>query len=273
MYRQLLYEVADPIATITLNRPAQLNAWTGRMGAELRHAMARAEADKSVVAIILTGAGRGFCSGADMKALQGIGAGNREQPLPEELAADPGDATADPSYRGSLSYLLSLRKPVLAAINGPCAGIGVPLALCCDLRFASERAIFTTAFARRGLIAEWGLSWLLPRLVGSARAFDLILSARRVDAAEAGGLGLVNRVLPHDELIPTAQAYCEELASSCSPTSLRIMKRQIYEDLLRPLSQATENAVQLMRESVTRTDFREGVSSFLEKRPPKFERI
>ena len=273
MYSQILYEVADPIATITLNRPAQLNAWTGHMDAELRHAMAAAETDKSVVAIVLTGAGRGFCSGADMGRLQGIAGGSREERPPAELAADPGDPAADPSLRGRLSYLLSLRKPVIAAINGPCAGIGVPLALCCDLRFASERAIFTTAFARRGLIAEWGLSWLLPRLVGSAHAFDLILSARRVEAAEAGRIGLVNRVLPHDELLSAVRSYGEELAASCSPTSLRIMKRQIYTDLLRPLGDAMDDAIQLMHESLTRADFREGVSSFVEKRPPKFERV
>src|SRR5262245_25236855 len=178
MYEDILFEVADPVATITLNRPDRLNAWTDRMGEEVRHAMAAAEADKSVVGIVLTGAGRGFCAGADLKNLQSISAGDRRSRSNAELAADPGDPGMGDSFRKTYSYLMSLRKPIVAAINGPCAGMAMPIALFCDLRFASESATFTTAFVRRGLIAEWGLSWTLPRLVGTAHALDLLLSGR-----------------------------------------------------------------------------------------------
>jgi|GEM_PF-1395128 len=191
MYEQILYDVTDPMATIKLNRPEALNAWTNRMGAEVKHAVAAAEADKRVVAIVITGAGRGFCAGADLKGLQDISAGGELDAVPAELAdASPGDPEADEDFRGTYTYLLSVRKPVIAAINGPIAGMAVPIALACDIRFASDTALFTTAFSRRGLVAEWGLAWLLPRLVGPAHALDLLFSARRVDAEEAYRLGL-----------------------------------------------------------------------------------
>jgi enoyl-CoA hydratase/carnithine racemase len=249
-----------------------LNAWTTRMGAEVRHAVARAEADRDVVALVITGAGRGFCSGADLKQLQAISDGKRDVGVPAELDADPGDAS-DPDFRGTYTYLMSVRKPVIAAINGPTAGMAVPIALACDLRFASDRASFTTAFSRRGLVAEWGISWLLGRLVGPAHALDLLFSARRLDAAEAERIGLVNRLLPHDELLPFVMDYARDLAAHCSPTSMSIMKRQVYQQLSRPLGPAEKEAVQLMLESFERPDFKEGVTSFLEKRDPRFERI
>lgn len=272
MYQDILYEVADPVATISLNRPDRLNAWTGRMGDEIRHAVTQAESDSSVVAIVLTGSGRGFCAGADMQSLKNISESGSIQEDKTDLRANPGDPALK-DYRGQHSYLFSVRKPVIAAINGPCAGMGMPLALCCDMRFASDKAVFTTAFARRGLIAEWGLSWLLPLVVGPSHAFDLLLSARRFDAAEAADLGVVNKVFPHDELMPEVRAYVEDLAANCSPTSLQIMKRQLYEDLTLPLQEAEKRAIKLMNASLKRPDFKEGVASFLEKRPPKFERI
>lgn len=274
MYEQILYEVEDPIATIALNRPKQLNAWTNQMGEEVRHAVAQAEEDKSVVAIVITGSERGFCAGADLKGLQAIGAGresdgNRANPL----MADPGDPSAPDSFRKTYTYFLSVRKPVIAAINGPCAGMAVPIALFCDLRFASERAVFTTAFARRGLIAEWGVSWILPRLIGPAQAMDLLISGRTFDAQEAFSMGVVNRVLPHDELLPFVRSYVEELAASSSPASIAVMKREIYEHLGFSLAEAHDDAVKLMFESFERPDFKEGVDSFLEKRPPRFARV
>ena len=272
MYEHILYEVSDPVATISLNRPDRLNAWTAQMGDEVRHAVAQAERDTSVVGIVLTGAGRGFCAGADMQDLKNLSQGGGVRDRRKAPAADPGDPELS-DYRGLHTYLFSVRKPVIAAVNGPCAGMGMPLALACDMRFASDRAIFTTAFARRGLIAEWGLSWLLPLVVGPSHAFDLILSARRVEAEEALDLGLVNRMFPHDELLPAVRAYIEDLAQNCSPTSMRIMKRQIYEDLTLGLPEAEEKTIRLMDESLKRVDFKEGVASFLEKRPPKFERI
>ncbi len=269
-YKEIIYEVADPVATLTLNRPEFLNAWTDRMGAELKHAMAAAEADRRVVVIILTGAGRGFCAGADLKGLQAISDGQRSGDVPEELAANPGDPDMGDSFRGTYSYLLSIRKPIIAAINGPCAGMAVPISLFCDMRFASDRAVFTTAFSQRGLIAEWGVSWILPRLVGPAHAMDLLLSARRVDADEAERLGLVNRTLPHDELLPFVREYATELATKCSPTSMAIMKQEVYRHLTETLGAAYDDAIALMLESFNRPDFKEGVASFLEKRPPKF---
>lgn len=273
MYEQILYDVEDPVATITLNRPAQLNAWTNRMAAEVKHAMAAAEADPHVVVIVLTGSGRGFCAGADLGQLQGIVEGDRAGALPAELAADPGDPEVGTSYRGAYTYLMSIRKPVVAAINGPCAGMAVPIACCCDLRFASDTAVFTTAFSRRGLIAEWGLAWLLPRLVGPAHALDLLFSARRVEAAEAERIGLVNRVVPGAELLKVTRAWAEDVAAHCSPASLRVMKSQVWRNLADSLGDAEQDSFRLMVESFDRPDFREGVQSFLEKRPPRFSRL
>jgi enoyl-CoA hydratase/carnithine racemase len=274
VYEEILFELEDPIATVTLNRPAVLNAWTDRMGAELRHALARAEADARVVGIVVTGAGRGFCSGADLKRLQGVAQGDGLGiEIPPELEADPGDPLAGPDFRGTYTYLMSIRKPVIAALNGVVAGMAVPIALACDLRFASDRASFTTAFSRRGLVAEWGIAWLLGRVVGPAHALDVLFSARRVDAAEAERMGLVNRVVPHDELLPFAKDYVRDLAAHCSPASMAVMKRQVYQQLHAALGPSEREAVQLMLESFKRPDFREGVASFLEKRPPRFDRL
>ncbi len=271
MYEEILYDVNDPIATVTLNRPDRLNAWTNRMGAEVKHAMAEAESDPKVVAIVLTGAGRGFCAGADLKNLKNISEGAGGGQKPSELPADPGDPSME-GFRQTYTYLMSIRKPVIAAINGPCAGMAFPIALACDVRFASDRAVFTTAFSRRGLIAEWGISWLLPRLVGTAHALDLLFTGRKFDAAEAERIGIVNRVLPHQELSKHVEEYIRDMAANCSPASLQIMKRQVYQALEEPLAEAHAKAVRLMIESFGREDFAEGVTSYMEKRSPKFPR-
>jgi enoyl-CoA hydratase/carnithine racemase len=275
MYEEILYDVEDPIATIQFNRPKQLNAFTNRMGEELKHAIEAAEKDERVVAIVLTGAGRGFCAGADLKGLQGIGEGKRGAMGggSAELAdADPGDPTME-GFRGPYAYMMSVRKPIIAAINGPVAGLGFAIALFADMRFASERAVFTTAFSQRGLIAEWGIGWNLPRLVGPAHALDLLLSARKIDAAEAGRMGLVNQVFAHDELLPWVNDYVRELAAKVSPASMAVMKRQVWENMESELDPALRESVELMQQSFDRPDFKEGVQSFIEKRPPQFARI
>ncbi len=272
MYEQILYDVDDPAATITLNRPKQLNAWTDQMAAEVKHAVAQAEADPAVFAIVITGADRGFCAGADMKLLQSIQAGTTAAPPSAALDANPGRTDME-DYRGPYSYLSSVRKPVIAAINGPVAGMAVPIIAGCDLRFASDRAIFTTAFSRRGLVAEWGASWLLPRLLGPSHAMDILFSARKFDAAEAERIGLVNRVVPHDDLLAFVRSYVEDMAANCSPTSVSIMKRQVWEQLDGTLGPAERDSMKLMLQSFERPDFKEGVDAFLAKRPPKFERI
>lgn len=273
MYEQILYEVDDPVATVTFNRPDRLNAFTNRMGDELRHAIARAEEDPAAVAIVITGAGRGFCAGADLQGLEAIGEGRRMEAGAVDLEARPGDPAMGASFQGPYAYLLSVRKPVIAAINGPMAGLGFAIALFADLRFASDRATFTTAFARRGLIAEWGIGWTLPRLVGPAHALDLLMSGRKFDAAEAARVGLVNRVLPHDELMPFVREYARELAAHSSPTSMAVIKRQVYTRLTSELGPALEESIRLMVESFERPDFKEGVRSYLEKRPPRFKRV
>jgi enoyl-CoA hydratase/carnithine racemase len=274
-YEEILYQVEDPVATITLNRPSVLNAWTDRMGFEVRHAIGQAEADPRVVGIVLTGAGRGFCAGADMKRLSAISSGERRVEAPgDDLASDPGDPSfGDDLHLGTYAYLMSVPKPVIAAINGPVAGMGVPIVLACDLRFMAADAVLMTAFAQRGLVAEWGTSWLLPRLAGTAVALDLLFSSRKVSGTEAAALGVVNAAMPAADVLPHAQQYVRDLAATSSPVSMAIMKRQVYQQMHAGLLAAEREARQLMMESFSRPDFREGVSSFLERRPPQFERL
>ena len=273
MYDEILYEVDDPVATITLNRPDSLNAWTNRMGTEVRHAVATAEADPAVVGIVITGAGRAFCAGADMKTLTSITEGGTLEPDEGDLPPAPESAARPPDLDGEYTYLLGCPKPVIAAINGACAGMAVPIALSCDLRFMAEDGVILTAFAQRGLIAEWGLSWLLPRVVGSAHAMDLLISSRKVAGTEAAAMGLVNKSMPAAEVLPFAQEYVREMATRCSPTSISIMKRQLYSQLHAGLGPAELESRRLMVESFSRADMKEGVQSFLEKRPPSFERL
>lgn len=250
-------QVEDGVALLTLNRPERLNAWTVEMEHEYFALLERCAEDSDVRAIVVTGAGRGFCAGADMQELQAIGDGTLSGAEHER-------------ERRAQTFALSIPKPIVAAINGACAGIGLVQALMCDLRFAAEGAKLTTAFARRGLVAEHGISWMLPRLVGPARALDLLLSGRVVFAEEAHELGLVNRVLPPDRLLEATLDYARELVVNCSPASMATMKRQVYADLQRTLPDALAQADQLMLASFTAPDFVEGVTSFLERRDPRF---
>lgn len=267
----VLYEVKDRIATITFNRPDRLNAFNAEMAAGLRQAMEKAARDEGVRVVILTGAGRGFCAGADMERLSGTaGSGGanlaREAPPPPLEAG--GSRRAD--FQQRYSYFPAVPKPIIAAVNGPAAGLGFIFACYCDIRFAGSDAIFTTAFSRRGLIAEYGLAWLLPRLVGPAHAADLLYSARRVSAEEAARIGLVNRVLPQAKLMDEVRAYAGELAGAVSPRSMSVMKRQLWEGLMSGLGEAIELANAEMPPAFKSEDFREGVAHFVEKRPARF---
>jgi enoyl-CoA hydratase/carnithine racemase len=271
-YEQILYAVADRIATITMNRPERLNAWTPHMGGELYDAFATAARDPEVRVIVVTGAGRGFCAGADMSNLRGIQDG-RSDDAPPARVTEARSSTIRPSHPAldtSYAYPASIPKPVIGAINGPVAGLGFTHMLYYDLRIASDRARFGTAFARRGLIAEHGSSWMLPRLVGMAHACDLLFSGRMVDAAEALAMGLVNRVVPHGELMSTVRDVATELATLSSPRSIAVTKRLLYTHQFTDLATATTEADSEMVASFPSEDFREGVASFLEKRPPRF---
>lgn len=273
-YQEILYTAADRIATITLNRPDKLNAWTAVMEREVREAMHAAEADENVRVIILTGAGRGFCAGADMSLLNGIaqdglGARAHDHAL-SNSNSDGGRPGIRPDFQKKYTYFPSLTKPVIAAVNGPAVGLGFILSLYCDLRFASDTAKFGTAFARRGLIAEYGLAWLLPRLIGPANALDMLFSARLVESSDALRMGLVNRVFPQDQFIDGVHAYARELANGVSPRSMRIIKSQVYNAMFQTLGEAFESSEEEMLLSLQSQDLKEGVAHFLEKRAPVF---
>jgi enoyl-CoA hydratase/carnithine racemase len=268
-YETVLYDVADHICTISLNRPEKLNAWTRQMHFDLKDAMQKAGADPDVRVIILTGAGRGFCAGADMGGLQAIGAGASADRSTAAGADLPGGSTLA-EFRMSYSYFPAIPKFIIAAINGPAAGLGFVIPLYADLRFASESAVFTTSFAQRGLIAEHGVSWLLPRLVGLPAALDLLCSARKFRAPEALSLGLVSRVIADDKLMAETRAYARLMADTVSPRSVAVMKRQVWEAEFQTLSEATVQANHEMELSFQTADFKEGVAHFLEKRAARF---
>ena len=274
MYEQIKYEVDGPSAIITLNRPEALNALTGVMLDEIKHALAQAERDEAVLGVLLTGEGRGFCAGMDMNALDSqasggaAGGGTRQA-----LAADPGDKAMGRNFQVTFSYILSIRKPIIAVVNGACAGLGMAIALLCDLRFGSENARFVTSFSQRGLVAEHGMSWLLPRLLGQAKALDLLWTSRKVGAEEALAMGLLDRQLPQDGLLAGAKQYLADLAASAAPSSLKLMKQQVYRHLNMQLGEAMQETNELMAASLKRPDFKEGVRSFMEKRPPAFAKL
>src|SRR5579872_497858 len=271
-YQEILYTVADRVATVTLNRPDKLNAWTAIMEQEVRAAVHAAEADEEVRVIVLTGAGRGFCAGADMSLLSSIannGVTERERVLQNSGSASPRE-NVRPDFQKKYSYFPSIQKPVIAAINGPAVGLGFIMSLYCDVRFASDTAKFGTAFAKRGLIAEYGLAWLLPRLIGPANALDLLLSARIVDAAEGLRMGLVNQVFAADSFMDKVMAYAKDLATSVSPRSMRVIKQQVYNAMFQTLGEAFEAAEQEMALSLQCEDFKEGVAHFVEKRAAHF---
>jgi enoyl-CoA hydratase/carnithine racemase len=276
-YEDILYEVKDRVALITLNRPDKLNAWTAAMQSSVKRAIADAAKDDNVRVIVVTGAGRGFCAGADMGNLQQIRPGkwdDRELAKADrEVAIETrNDLGPDVSghYGGRFGYLMSVRKPIIAAINGPCAGIGLVFTLYCDLRFAGADAKFTTAFAQRGLIAEHGISWLLPRITGTSHALDLLFSARKFGADEAQRLNLVNQTFPQETFMPQVMSYARLLADTVSPRAMAVMKAQVWKALYQDLNDAVAIGDAEMQKSFATEDFKEGVAHFVEKRAAKF---
>jgi enoyl-CoA hydratase/carnithine racemase len=246
--------LAFGVALITLNRPRQLNAWTLDMEREYFETLLRCDRSPDVRAIVVTGAGRGFCAGGDIEML--VSTRDNGVDLPRDRL--PG------------TLPLTIRKPMIAAINGACAGAGIVQALMCDVRFAAEGAKFTFAFARLGLVAEYGISWLLPRVVGMSNALDLLMSSRIFTSNEAMRVGLVKEVIPAEEVLDRAIAYASDLARNCSPTAMSIIKSQLYRHATYELNDALRETDRLVLESFDGPDFAEGVTGFVEKRPPAF---
>ncbi len=263
------YAVENGIATITLARPHRMNAWTGRMHTEYRWSLQQAENDPAVRAIVVTGEGRGFCAGADSAALEGhVEKGGYDSGLREEPAR-PGYGVR-PEFDATFAYHFGLAKPVIAAINGPAAGVGLVLACFADIRFAAAGVKLTTSHGKLGLPAEYGLSWLLPRLIGLARANDLMFTSRVFLAEEAAAMGLVNAVYPAEELLPQTYAYVRGMVRSVAPSSLASTKRQIYTDLHRDAASAVNESEALLDSMTTSADFREGVAALVDKREPRW---
>jgi len=261
MSEPLLQQVLEAgVLTLTLNRPEVMNAFGGTMREDLRDALAAAESNPQVRCIVITGAGKAFCAGGDVASMARL---------------QEADDTSEIGHRMAvaaevITLIRRMAKPVIAAVNGAAAGLGLVQALMCDMRFAADTAKFTVAFSKRGLIGEYGISWALPRLVGQANAMDLMFSSRVIKAPEALAMGMVNRVLPDDQLMDFAMAYAADLAMNVSPSSMAVMKRQVYADYGNDVSRSTMEALRLMQESFTRPDFKEGVQSFLQKRQAEF---
>jgi enoyl-CoA hydratase/carnithine racemase len=254
MADEVLVDRSGSVALVTLNRPERLNAWSPALEVRYFDVLDALDDDPAVRVVVVTGAGRGFCPGLDAADLSG-----------RTGLADPTTARRRPA-----THALTLRKPLVAAINGACAGIGLVQALTCDVRFAADEAGLATSFTRRGLVAELGLPWLLTRIVGHARAADLLLSGRTVRGPEAAALGLVTSSVPREDVVPTALAYATDLAENCSPTAMAVVKEQLRAEWARSLEQSAAEARALLQRPEVRVDFSEGVESFVARRPPAF---
>lgn len=265
-YQQIRRSTDGNTAIVTLDRPDRMNALTKVLEAELRDAIEDAGRDPDVRAIVLAGSGRAFCAGMDMDELEVL--------PPDDIQAErwmrPFDMNRRADYQTRYSYFPAVPKPIISAINGAAAGLGLVMALYSDFRIASEQAVFATAFAKRGLIAEHGIAWMLPRIVGHANAIDLLFTSRKIDAFEALRMGLVNRVVPANELLASALALAQVLSTEVSPRSVRVMKRQIWESPYQDLGEAVSLANAEMFTSLQSEDFKEGVDHFQERRTPRF---
>jgi enoyl-CoA hydratase/carnithine racemase len=263
------YSVEAGVATLVLSRPERLNSWTGRMHTEYRYLLERAERDPEVRVIVLTGAGRGFCAGADTAALEThVARGGYDPGTPPDLA-NPGYGVR-PEFDANFAFQFGLTKPIIAAINGPAAGVGLVMACYADLRFAARGQKLTTAHGRLALPAEYGLSWLLPRMIGLVKANDILLSSRVFLTDEAYEMGLLNGLLEPDELMPHTYAYARKMAAEVAPGSLRQTKRQIYTDLHRDVGTSVREADALLDEMMKQPDYKEAVAAYGQKRAARW---
>lgn len=270
-YEQIVYEVADGVAVVTMNRPDRMNAMTPVMNGELRAAMQAASDDPAVKAIVLTGAGRGFCAGADVARLSNTAAGGAREAEPLPVAgAIEGGLDLPGGYHRKYAWLTTVPKPVIAAVNGAAVGVGLVLALYSDIRICADAAKLGTAFAKRGLVAEYGLAWLLPRVIGPSKALDLLYSARLVTGDEAERMGLVDRAVPVDEVLAEAKAYAKMLADEVSPRSTRVIKDLVWRSLIQDMDEAQDHSQTEMEAALKSEDFREGIAAWQEKRTPNF---
>jgi len=264
-YQDIQFDTEDPVAIIRLNRPEKLNAITYHTLAEIRNAMDAAAGDPAVVGIVVTGNGRGFCSGLDSAALMEVTSGGGESRRASSQRSN--------EVPGMFTYFLSIPKPIIAAVNGVAAGGGLMLAGMADIRIASRSASFVTAFLKRGLIAEHGSSWILPRLVGPGHALDLLWRSPRIDADEAYRLGLVEFVCEPEELLERARAYVKEIAAAAAPQSIAESKKLVYDHLGMGYPEALREAEVAQWRAVARPDAQEGAKALLEKRQPQFRRL
>ena len=259
----------EGIATIWLSRPKRMNAWTGRMHTEYRYLLSRAEQDQGVRGIVVTGRGKGFCVGGDSDALTGhIKKGGYDSGTGDEIER-PGYGVSD-DFDALFAYHYGLSKPIVAAINGPVAGVGLALACFVDIRFAAPGIKLTTAHGKLNLPAEYGLSWVLPRLVGLGRANDLLLTSRVFYSEEAVAMGLVNQLFDSVNIVQQARGYLHEMVRAVSPNSIKQTRWQIYKDLHRDAASSVEDSEKLLKEMMKEQDYQEGVQAFLDKRNPKW---
>lgn len=251
----VLVEVREGVAIVRLNRPERLNAWTPDMGTLYFDTLDRLAEDTRVKAILVTGEGRAFCAGADVSGLGGM--------------ADKGRSDIERETR-PYWYPIEIGKPVVAAINGVCYGVGLQQALFCDVRFVADNVRICTAYAKRGLMGEVGITWILERIVGVGAAMDLLLSAREIGPQEAKEIGLATKIVPADQLLDEAFAYCKAMADTCAPWSMRTIKKQLYTDLMTNLPSAFDRSQMYLEEALASEDFAEGVRAVMEKRKPDF---